>query len=215
MKILNLYAGIGGNRKLWSLENKDLEITAIEYDENIASIYKDFYPNDEVIVTDAHEYLLNNYMNFDFIWSSPPCQTHSMIRQITKEHNNVPAKYIDFKLYQEIIFLKHNFKGLWIIENVRPYYETLIYPSFVLQRHLFWNNFPVEQKKFKFDSIADSSVKELQTHLGFDISAYKVKNRLQVLRNCVYPNVGKHIFDCMIDYRNYLKNKTFELKFFF
>lgn len=76
MKILNLYAGIGGNRKLWSLENEDLEITAIEYDENIANIYKDFYPNDEVIVTDAHEYLLNNYANFDFVWSSPPPVKH-------------------------------------------------------------------------------------------------------------------------------------------
>ena len=32
MKILNLYAGIGGNRKLWGEEH---EVTAIEYDEKI------------------------------------------------------------------------------------------------------------------------------------------------------------------------------------
>ena len=44
MKILNLYAGIGGNRKLWGNNH---EIVAVENDINIAKIYKDFYPNDE------------------------------------------------------------------------------------------------------------------------------------------------------------------------
>lgn len=35
MKILNLYAGIGGNRKLWGNEH---EITAVELDPDIAAI---------------------------------------------------------------------------------------------------------------------------------------------------------------------------------
>ena len=56
MKVLNLYAGIGGNRKMWG-GNKDLKITAIEYDPKIAEIYKQNFPEDEVIVCDAHEYL--------------------------------------------------------------------------------------------------------------------------------------------------------------
>ena len=77
MEILNLYAGIGGNRKLWGNEH---EITAVEYDENIAAIYKDFFPNDKVLVEDAHDYLLTHYEEYDFIWSSPPCPTHSQIR---------------------------------------------------------------------------------------------------------------------------------------
>lgn len=64
MKILNLYAGIGGNRKLWGEDN---EVTAIEYDENIAKIYQENFPNDKVIVTDAHEYLLEHFREFDFI----------------------------------------------------------------------------------------------------------------------------------------------------
>ena len=38
LKILNLYAGIGGNLKLWGSEH---EITAVEYDPNIAKIYED------------------------------------------------------------------------------------------------------------------------------------------------------------------------------
>lgn len=43
MKILNLYAGIGGNRKLWSDEH---EITAVEYKQDIADVYKQLFPND-------------------------------------------------------------------------------------------------------------------------------------------------------------------------
>lgn len=69
MKILNLYAGIGGNRKLW----EGHEVTAIEYNQDIANIYKDFFPDDSVIVADAHQYLLDHYKEYDFIWSSPPC----------------------------------------------------------------------------------------------------------------------------------------------
>ena len=74
MKILNLYAGIGGNRQHWGQEH---EITAVEINPKIADDYKLTYPSDNVIIADAHEYLLANHKNFDFIWSSPPCQTHS------------------------------------------------------------------------------------------------------------------------------------------
>lgn len=63
MKILNLYAGIGGNRKLWGNEH---DIVAVEYDTKIAKIYQDFFPDDKVIVADAHQYLLEHYKEFDF-----------------------------------------------------------------------------------------------------------------------------------------------------
>ena len=58
MKILNLYAGIGGNRKLWSDEH---QITAVENNDKIAKTYKKYFPNDTVVVSDAHQYLLHNY----------------------------------------------------------------------------------------------------------------------------------------------------------
>lgn len=64
MKILNLYAGIGGNRKLWG---DDHEITAVENVPEIAKIYQDFFPNDKVIVADAHQYLLDHFKEFNFI----------------------------------------------------------------------------------------------------------------------------------------------------
>jgi len=57
MKILNLYAGIGGNRKLWGDEH---EITAVEMEEDIAAAYRHFFPKDKVIVGDAHQYLMDH-----------------------------------------------------------------------------------------------------------------------------------------------------------
>lgn len=88
MKILNLYAGIGGNRKHWNKVNNDIEVTAVEYDEAIAEAYKDRYPSDNVVVGDAKQYLLDHYKEFDFIWVSPPCQTHSAIRKCRVDSKN-------------------------------------------------------------------------------------------------------------------------------
>lgn len=51
MKVLNLYAGLGGNRKLWG---KDHDITAVENDEKIAKVYSDLFPNDKLVIGDAH-----------------------------------------------------------------------------------------------------------------------------------------------------------------
>ena len=52
MKVLNLYAGIGGNRKLW----EDVEVTAVEWDPKIAEIYQDFFPDDTVVVATVGGY---------------------------------------------------------------------------------------------------------------------------------------------------------------
>ena len=79
MKILNLYACLGGNRYKWD-EVTDVEVTAVEWDEELARLYQERFPKDEVIVADAHQYLLDHYKEFDFIWSSPPCPSHSRAR---------------------------------------------------------------------------------------------------------------------------------------
>ena len=193
MKILNLYSGLGGNRKLWGNGHK---ITAVEHDPIIAAIYQDQYPDDEVIVTNAHRYLLENYNNYDFIWSSPPCPTHSSFRfNIGVRFRGVKAEYPDMSLYQEIIFLKHHFAGKWVVENVKPYYEPLIEPTFVLQRHYFWSNFTVEQKQFKSDNIRGSQIPDLQLLHGIDLSNYKIPEKRKLLRNCVHPPVGLHILE--------------------
>lgn len=192
MKILNLYAGIGGNRKLW----EGHQITAVEYDRIIASVYKSFFPDDEVIITDAHQYLLDHYKEFDFIWSSPPCQSHSSFRQnIGVRYRGVKPVYPDMKLYQEILFLQANFKGKWVVENVKPYYKPLIEPTKELQRHLFWSNFPISEATFHKDKIRTAQIPDLQKLHGFDLSKYQLSNKRQILRNCVLPELGKHILD--------------------
>src|SRR5690606_23249146 len=135
MKILNLYAGIGGNRKLWGDEH---EITAVEWDQETANVYQDYFQNDKVIVGDAHQYLLDHFKEFDFIWSSPPCPSHSKINlSMVRE-----LEYPDMKLYQEIIFLNQWFDGKFVVENVIPYYKPLI-PAIEIERHLFWANFKI------------------------------------------------------------------------
>lgn len=127
-KILNLYAGIGGNRKLWdevlieAFGKNNYEITAIENNEEVAKVYQDYFPNDKVIITDAHQYLLDHYKEYDFIWGSPPCPTHSVLNTTKNGRGDVKMEYPDMKLYQEIIFLDNWFNGLWVIENVIPYY---------------------------------------------------------------------------------------------
>ena len=199
MRILNLYAGIGGNRKLWGKPAKwgdDIRITAVENDQDIANEYKNLFPNDNVITGDAHEFLLNNYHKYDFIWSSPPCQTHSSFRQnIGVRYRGVKAEYPDMRLYQEILFLKYNFKGKWVVENVKPYYEPLIEPSIYLDRHLFWSNFTILPANFKRENIRTAQIPQLSKQHGFDLSKTKLKNKRQVLRNCVLPELGKHILD--------------------
>jgi DNA (cytosine-5)-methyltransferase 1 len=196
MKILNLYAGIGGNRKLWGKEH---EITAVEIDPKIAAIYQDLFPNDTVIVGDAHEYLLRHFMDFDFIWSSPPCPSHSRLR--TSHINDGGIMYPDMCLYQEIILLKHFYKGDWVIENVIPYYKPLIAPSFELDRHIFWSNklvFGVPAMDTGKDVSRDTKEMLAQQH-GFDLA--KLENRgcdvRKILRNAVQPELGKFILDSL------------------
>jgi DNA (cytosine-5)-methyltransferase 1 len=195
LKVLNLYAGIGGNRKLWT---GDIEVTAIENVPEIAKIYQDFFPNDKVIVTDAHQYLLEHYKEFDFIWSSPPCPSHSRLRKCFNFADDPIRKrkemYPDMKLYQEIIFLQHHFKGKWVVENVYPYYEPLI-PAFLVQRHLFWANFLISDKKvLGQDNIQFGKIKEYEKIQGFNLDKYKGISKRTLLRNCVRPEIGLHIF---------------------
>lgn len=209
MKILNLYAGIGGNRKLW----EDVEVTAIELNPKIASIYQDFFPKDKVIVGDAHQYLLDHFKEFDFIWSSRPCITHSVCNHFLKGQGIV--RYPDMALYEEIIFLKHFFKGKWCVENVKPYYKPLIEPQYI-GRHAFWTNFRIRKIKIDYDIgtmnrqaskkaqrkaiIREAQIPEfLALH---DLKNFKVPNKRQILRNCVLPRLGIHILnESKIDYQ--------------
>jgi len=201
IKVLNLYAGIGGNRKLWN----NVEVTAIEIDSQIAKIYQDNFPEDKVIIEDAHNYLLEHFSEYEFIWGSPPCQTHSSFRyNLGVKFRGVKPEYPDMRLYQEILFLKYHHKGKWVIENVKPYYEPLIKGN-LLQRHIFWSNFSISNFNLKHDKLREFQIPQLEELYGFKLSSYKLKNKRQILRNCVHPELGKHILNCAF------KEKQFKL----
>lgn len=202
MKILNLYAGIGGNRALWGDEH---EVTAVESVSNIADTYKKLWPNDAVIVADAHQYLLEHYTEYDFIWSSPPCPTHSKLSVVKVARGR--RKYPDMSLYQEIIWLKHFAyadKIKWVVENVSPFYQPLIMPRVVLDRHCIWSNFPIHKKYFdrnygpdamygrNIGGIANQSIATLTRAYGITLPK-ETLNKRKLLRNAVLPEMGLHI----------------------
>jgi DNA (cytosine-5)-methyltransferase 1 len=188
IKILNLYAGIGGNRKLWG---GDIEVTAVEIVPEIAAAYQQMFPNDKVIVADAHQYLLEHFNEFDFIWSSPPCPSHSPLRLSHPES----VMYPDMKLYEEIILLTRWFKGKWVVENVKPYYEPPIKPNYYIQRHCFWSNFTIINFEIERDDVSRLTKEELQEVKGIDLTNFKLKDKRKLLRNAVNPRIGKVIFD--------------------
>ena len=206
MKVLNLYAGIGGNRKLWN----DCEVTAVEYDKATADTYKEFFPNDTVIIADAHQYLLDHYKEFDFIWSSPPCPSHSRINHARTRKPDYP----DMRLYAEIIFLKQWFKGVYVVENVIPYYEPLIKGQ-LIDRHLFWTNFKLTSFEPSEKAIIRMQGGQIpfEKIFGFDISKSSIKDKRKALRNCVHPETGLHIFNCAINKTTQNKNIQSQLNF--
>ena len=194
MKVLNLYACLGGNRYLWD----NCEVTAVELDPELARLYQERFPNDTVIVADAHQYLLDHYQEFDFIWSSPPCPSHSRVRISQKNRPTFKAVYPDMKLYEEIIFLDNYFSGKWVVENVLPYYEPLIHGK-KIGRHIYWSNFVIPNLKTRKGSknmIETGNIKDLSKFHDYDFTQYKGEQRLnKIARNLVDYEVGKHIFD--------------------
>lgn len=198
MKILNLFAGIGGNRTLWGDKH---EITAVEHDQRIAMIYLKRFPNDKVIVGDAYEYLEVYFREFDVIWCSPPCTSHTCLLP-PNIAQGCKGKLPDLRLYSLVIFLKSYFKGYYVIENVVPYYKPLITPTNKIGRHFFWSNITLQKKDgfkqfFKHGGgTKDTSLEDLCNFHKVDYDEFKnISNIKQYLRNCVDPEVGRYILD--------------------
>ena len=201
IKILNLYACLGGNRYKWD-EVAEIEVTAVELDPELAKLYQERFPNDTVIVADAHQYLLDNYQDFDFIWTSPPCPTHSRMRKTNTGEGERKSKatYPDMKLYQEILLLEHFFKGKYCVENVIPFYEPLIAAK-KRGRHLYWTNFNLpsslnERKADGFTHETKGFIKRLSDFHDYDFTKYKGSQRIhKVARNLVDYQAGRTILE--------------------
>lgn len=198
VKVLNLYACLGGNRYKWD-EVADIEVTAVEWDEELARLYQERFPNDKVIVADAHQYLLDHYKEFDFIWSSPPYPSHSRARFARK--NTTTAIYPDLKLYEEVIFLENYFDGKYVVENVIPYYEPLIQAK-KRGRHLYWTNFNLptdfNERKSSIMEGKDEVTKWCEFH-DYDFRKYKGEQRTdKIARNLVDYEAGRTIFETFL-----------------
>ena len=200
MKILNLYACLGGNRYKWG---DDHDITAVEWDEELASLYQERFPNDTVVVGDAHQYLLDHYKEYDFIWSSPPCPTHSRFNISMKTKRKM--KYPDMSLYQEIIFLQYYYDGKYVVENVIPFYDLLI-QGYKRNRHIYWTNFNLpsilSERKNPDLGRTKNVVDALSKFHDYDFRKYKGKQSIQkVARNLVDYEAGKTILDTVMGIR--------------
>jgi len=214
MKILNLYACLGGNRYKWD-EVAKIDVTAVELDPEAARLYQERFPNDTVVVADAHQYLLDHYKEFDFIWSSPPCPTHSRFQTSMKTTRKM--EYPDMKLYQEIIFLDNFFNGKYCVENVIPFYEPLI-PAQKRGRHLYWTNFllPTNINERKNPDLARDKnlIKSLSVFHDYDFTKYKGNQPVnKMARNLVDYEAGKTILETAMGIIRNLKTKqqTLEL----
>lgn len=195
IKILNLYACLGGNRYKWD-EVADIEVTAVELDEELARLYQKRFTKDKVIVADAHQYLIDNFSKFDFIWSSPPCPSHSKMNSFLIDRGII--RYPDMKLYEEILFLKHFFKGKYCVENVIPYYDPLIAPK-KRGRHLYWTNFnlpnDLNERKNK-NKLVETGSKPNEIFHEIDLSTYKGKQRKdKIACNLVDYEAGRTILE--------------------
>ena len=221
MKVLNLYACLGGNRYKWDEVAKEagieIEVTAVELDEEAARLYQERFPNDKVVVADAHQYLLDNFKEFDFIWSSPPCPSHSRARYWNSSNyeTTTEAIYPDMKLYEEILFLQHYYRhGKFVVENVIPYYEPLI-PSQKRGRHLYWTNFilpnDLKDRRFAVGS-AKEELKGLCEFHDYNFNEYKGEQSvLKMARNLVDYEAGRTIFEIALGIVNKKETNQIEL----
>lgn len=206
-RILNLYACLGGNRYKWD-EVANIEVTAVEYDSEIAKAYQERFPNDKVIVADAHQYLLEHYKEFDFIWSSPPCPSHSRINISQYTRESWKPHYPDMKLYEEILFLQHYYKhGKFVVENVIPYYEPLIHAQ-KRGRHLYWTNFNLpnnlNERKYRIsgnrENPLNDELKMLCDFHNYDFTKYEGEQKvIKMARNLVDYEAGKTILETALN----------------
>ena len=180
-------------------------------------MYQERFPNDTVIIADAHQYLLDHYKEFDFIWSSPPCPSHSRARYWNSSNYETTTEviYPDMTLYQEILFLQHYYKtGKYVVENVIPYYEPLIQAK-KRGRHLYWTNFNLpnnlNDRRFAISS-AKQELKGLCKFHDYDFNKYKGEQSvLKIARNLVDYEAGKTILQTALNIINESKSNQISL----
>lgn len=218
MKILNLYAGLGGNRKSWTPH----EITAVEIVPEIAEIYQELFPYDQVIIADVLQFVrVEDLGSYDFIWASPPCVTHSCATSFHVRH--VPDLQ---SIHGLRIFFDYQIKNdytKYTIENVQPFYKLPkeFQPTVIIGRHRFWSNFhipkplePIADERIHHDMTLHKrtrslymrgSRKLLAEYHNFDLKileGFTKTRKDKVLRNMTHWRIGEYILKCLENQKN-------------
>jgi len=215
-RVLNLYAGIGGNRAGWPA---DAEVTSVELDPDIVHAYNVLWPDDTVITGDAHAYLLEHFTDdWDLIWSSPPCPSHSKLNRF--QFGKGKYRYPDLNvLYGEILLLKEAAppQTAWVVENVIPYYPPLIPPTTMMDRHYLWSNRELPYIGLYFDGRSQIARNRISPKGSATMSRLKIAEaedlenvygiqlpdctvgwdrykRRQTMRNCTDPKIGTAVW---------------------
>lgn len=192
VSVLNAYAGIGGNRHLWPA---DWEITAVELDPRVAAEYARRYPADRVLVEDAHAFVLEHSGDFDAVWSSPPCPTHSRLAKVNASRRG-HALNPDPRLWAEIEYLR-DAGSAYVVENVHVYYPPPIPPDLVTQRHWYWTSTPpLALSTLSGTSILSPNTTALQFATAYGLPALPhraVANGRKAMRNAVVPIEGLEV----------------------
>ncbi|MDR2930644.1 MAG: DNA cytosine methyltransferase [Propionibacteriaceae bacterium] len=224
-KVLNLYAGIGGNRAGWPV---DVQVTAVELDPQVAEAYATLWPGDDLVIGDAHQYLLEHFMDgWGLIWTSPPCPSHSKLRRFEHARGHYVYPRLDM-LYGEIILLQSFCPPdtAFLVENVIPYYPPLIPPTGQLGRHYAWSNrsLPMvavdayglrisrdrkssyRRRKATLSPMECAEETDFQQAYGITLPAcadtWGRYMRRQVMRNCVDPVIGEAVWDACLGHEH-------------
>ena len=142
LKILDLFCGLGGVARgfqTFLIENGiDFEYYAIDVDDRILKAHKVLNPRSIVIKRDAYSFSDEELCNYDFIWASPPCETHSIVGTWRRKISVDP----DMRLY-ELIDRLYDLGKPFVVENVKPYYKPPIRPTSRANRHVLWSNLEI------------------------------------------------------------------------
>lgn len=209
LKLLNLYSGIGGN--VYKLDRAQFEITSIENNPKVAAVYQELNPDDEIIITDALNYLKQHFKKFDIIWMSPPCQTHSKLQHSQRKRVNRSVNIIDPQLWQCILFGYQHLNDqsiIWIVENVEPWYNKYWnFPHVKLGRHYYYSNAnfhnistknPGNFSKMNLAALIKFHGLPIDDNIMELIRSIDRQHPRVVLRNCVHPGEAAQIMQQLI-----------------
>lgn len=203
IKILDLFCGLGGVARgfqTYLIENGiDFEYHAVDINPRILLAHKIINPYSLTIKRDAYSFTDEELKKYDFIWASPPCETHSIAILWKKEKP-------DMRLY-ELISKLYNLGKPFIVENVKPYYNPPIKPTSKVCRHRLWSNLkitPINLRLQSFHRVKDDVKTLIRYHELNDVSKKilkimgNVRKARDALRDMVHWRIAYKIAEQVI-----------------